>query len=218
MTGGLVPSPFLFRFTLPVLRVDRLPRADAPLLELPEQCRIPFPSVLDGIELWSELRIAWNPHGLGLSLTVTGKQDWPRCNPDAVLDSDGMQFWIDTRDTQTVHRGTRYCHRFCLLPCGSGDDGRAPFIKQLPVPRAREDAAAVDPGQLLLESDVHRNRYRVSAWFPMETLTGFDPETHTRLGFNLLVNDHDLGQAFFNVGNEFPIESDPSLWCSLSLE
>jgi hypothetical protein len=218
LTGGLVPAPFLFRFTLPVARVDRLPRAEAPLLELPESCRVPFPSALDQDPAWSELRIAWNPHGLGLSLTVAGKQDWPRCNPEAVLQSDGVQLWIDTRDTQSVHRATRYCHRFCLLPGGTGDDGRDPFLKQFPIPRAREDAPIVDPADLLLESDLHRDRYRVSVWFPAEALTGFDPESQTRLGFNLIVNDGDLGRAFFTVGDEFPVESDPSLWASLSLE
>lgn len=230
----LVPSPLLFRFTLPVPRVDRLPRTQSPVLALSESCRIPFPSTLDGTPSRAELRMAWNPLGLAVSITVSGKSSWPRCSPESVLSSDGVQVLIDTRDTQSVHRATRFCHQFFLLPLGGEPDpaeqvprskGRgkssdvvgAPCLKQLPIPRAREDAAEIDPQQVLMESEVRETGYTVAAWFPAEVLHGFDPDTHARLGFSLCVHDTELGRQYFTVGEEFPVDADPSLWVSLEL-
>ena len=28
--------------------------------------------------------------------------------------------WIDTRNTQNIHRAGRFCHRFAFLPVGAG--------------------------------------------------------------------------------------------------
>jgi hypothetical protein len=60
--------------------------------------------------------------------------------------------------------------------------------------------------------------YRLEAWFPADSLVGFDPAAHPRLGFYSLVRDAELGEQFLTVGREFPIEYDPSLWQTLECQ
>lgn len=215
---ALLPVPFLFRFTLPVARQDKLPRGKAPLLSLPASCRVPFPSELSGENGFASLALGWNPQGLAIQVTVEGKKKPARANPEAVATSDAVLIWIDTRDTQTQHRGSRFCHHFVAMPYGEGETGTDPVFRQRPVPRAREDAPEMDPELLLAESEVSETGYRLAVWFPKESLHGFDPAPGSRLGFYLVVQDSELGRQFLTVGEEFPIDSDPSQWISLELQ
>ncbi|TWT58805.1 hypothetical protein KOR42_21910 [Thalassoglobus neptunius] len=215
---SLLPASFLFRYSIPVKRIDRLPRAKAPVLKLPKSCEIPFPSEMDDVPQFAKLAMAWNSEGLALAVTVSGKTDWPNCSPDAPHSADRIQIWFDTRDTQNIHRASRYCHRFVLLPIGEGSDGMEPFLKQVPVPRASEDAPDIDIDSVLLESEADQSGYRVAVWFPTESLQGFDPETYSRLGFYITVHDDEHGQQVFTLGDDFPYESDPSMWASLELD
>lgn len=214
---AVIPPAFLFRFTLPVARVDRLPRAKSPQLALPENCGVPFPSLLEGDQPFARLKLAWNPHGLALEVEVEGKRHRPVCHPEDPATSDAVLIWSDTRDTQSQHRGSRFCHHFVAMPWGAGDDGRSPVIMQLPVPRAREDAPTADPDSFLVESAVSKTGYQIGIWLPAEALHGFDPVSQNRLGFYLVVQDRELGKQFLTVGEEFPYEADPSLWISLQL-
>ena len=213
----LVPTSFLFRYTIPVRRIDTLPRAKAPLLKMPAACDVPFPTQLDQQDLFAKLKLAWNRQGFGVSVSVTGKSDWPECKPDSAWNSDGLRIWIDTRDTRTIHRASKFCHHFCLIPIGEGDDGTRPVVRQLPIPRASEDAPEVDGEEIICESTASESGYTLTAWFPGNVLLGFDPESQARLGFCLVVNDRELGQQTFSVANEFPFEADPALWASLEL-
>ncbi|SFI66695.1 DOMON domain-containing protein [Planctomicrobium piriforme] len=214
---NIIPSAFLFRYTLPVQRVDRLPRAKPPLLKLPESCALPWPSVLDGGHAFASLAVAWNPEGLGFEINVTGKPGKPFCVPEAISSSDSLLIWIDTRDTQSQHRGSRFCHHFVALPTGGGDSGLEPVIRQLPVPRAREDSPDADPETLLVESEIRKDGYRLAVWLPREALHGYEPGSQSRLGFYAAVHDTNLGLQTLTVGPEFPFEADPSQWVSLEM-
>jgi hypothetical protein len=214
----LLPAPFLFRFTLPVARQDKLPRGKSPLLSLPASCRVPFPSDLSEGDQFASLALAWNPQGLAIEVAVEGKKQPPRSNPDAVATSDALLIWIDTRDTQTQHRGSRFCHHFIAMPYGEGESGTDPVFRQRPVPRAREDAPETEPELLLAESELSKSGYRLAVWFPKEALHGFEPAAGARLGFYLVVQDNELGRQFLTVGDEFPYDSDPSQWISLELQ
>jgi hypothetical protein len=216
MTSVLSPR-FLFRYAFPVTRDDRLPRHISPLrLELPPQCRLPDLSALEGLESPVDVRLAWNPQGIGIALRVRGKSNPPRCNPGAATTSDGLQVWIDTRCTQNVHRASRFCHYFCLLPNGGGNGSHAVGVS-LPVPRAREDAPRRDPADLPVSSAVQSDGYSLEAWLPAATLNGFDPAVQSRLGFFFAVVDAELGLQPMSVGDDFPYASDPSLWATLEL-
>jgi hypothetical protein len=215
---SVIPAPFLFRFTLPAARVDRVPRAKPPALFLPDECRVPWPATVGGEKHFAALRLGWNPQGVVVDVTVSGKPRQPFCNPDSIPASDAVLIWIDTRDTQTQHRGSRFCHHFVAMPWGGGDDGQTPVVRQLPVPRAREDAPPVEPESLVGESEIHKTGYRLAVWLPAAALHGFDPSTQRRLGFYLVVQDTELGKAHLSVGDDFPYEGDPSVWLSVELK
>lgn len=213
--SALLPHRFLFRFRFPVIRDDGLPRSQRALLDLSPDHRVCDPASLDGETAFAELRIAWNPDGLGFLVHVTGKRQPPVCHLEKPSESDGLQLWIDTRDTQTIHRASRFCHWFCVLPCGDGADGTEPAAVQLPVPRAREDAPLCDPDAILLSSELREDGYSLETWLTAEVLNGFDPETQPRIGFNYLVRDSELGTQSLAVRGDFPSGSDPSLWSTL---
>jgi len=214
----LIPAPFLFRFTVPVSRMDKLPRGKAPLLKLPASCHVPFPSILASGPDFARLALAWNPQGLVVEVTVEGKKQPVYGDQNSEISSDSVRIWIDTRDTQNQHRGSRFCHHFIAQPMGGGDTGTEPVFRQLPVPRAREEAPFAEEDLLLPEAEITSSGYRLSLWFPRESLHGFDPGPGTRLGFYLVVHDRELGQQVLTVTDDFPYESDPSQWVSLELE
>lgn len=214
---SLIPGSFLFRYHFPVLPVEDLPRSKRPFLHMPKTAELPVPVSLDGVS--SPLRVfaGWNSRGLAVSVEVRGRADWPLCNPDSPGASDGVQIWIDTRGTQGVHRATRYCHTFILLPIGDGEDGLKPVVEQLRVARAAEDAPEVELEHLWIESDCSQSGYRVTLWMPNGSLHGLDPASATRIGFHLYVRDRELGNQTFGVHESFPADADPSLWSILEL-
>ena len=161
--------------------------------------------------------MAWNPEGLAISVQVTGTTRPPVGDSMLPEKADGCRIWIDTRDTRSIHRASRFCHLFTLLPVGSGAKGDEPTLLQHPVPRAAEDAPEIDPDDVLLESSVSPKGWQVAAWFPAHILHGYDPVGVGRLGFYLHVRDKQLGHEYFSVGEDFPFAADPTLWTSLEL-
>jgi hypothetical protein len=218
MTTTIIPPAFLFRFSAPVPRVPGLPRKSAPWLRLPDECRLPAPSSLNGERVFGELRAGWNNDGLAIGLRVEGKSFPPFCDTENAAGSDGLRLWFDMRDTKALHHGTRFCQHFCLLPSGGGASGSEPAAIPLPVPRAREDAKLPDPDDILLWSKVEKAGYELEAWFPANTLNGFDPSSQPRMGFHYHLRDSELGDQFFASGAPFPVASDPSLWGTLVFE
>jgi hypothetical protein len=211
----VVPPSFLFRYTFAVPRLAELPKSGPP--ELPADAVLAAPATINGAVPFAEVRVAWHPKGLALGVVVAGKSGKPACNRQRPETSDGLQVWIDTRDTQTIHRASRYCHHFCLLPAGGGRSAGDPFGCELPIARARETHNLAAPKSIALRADRAKDGYRLDAWLPAELLAGYDPEHSRRLGFYYCVTDADLGEQHLSVGREFPFDSDPSLWSSLDL-
>lgn len=172
---------------------------------------------LDGMVPFAQLSAAWNDHGIGFQLEVPRRPSRLKCDPDKPDQSDGLHISLDTRSTQNVHRATRFCHSFIAMSQGGGDDGLQPVAVQLPVPRAREDAPLCDPDDLLVAAEVAKDSYRLEFWLPRDVLQGFDPAAQPRLGFHYLIRDHAMGSQTPAVGNDYPYESDPSLWSVLNL-
>ena len=213
----LLPPGLMFRWEISVPELPQLPGSGKTLLNLPEPARILIPSALES-RAPLEVRIGWNRRGLGIWTRLTGKSTPLRCDPDRPLESDALLVWIDTRNVQDVHRATRFCHFFALLPSGDGPKGTDPAIRQLAVPRAAADAPQIDPDDVLMGSKVSRDGYELSAWFPAETLNGFDPASQPKLGFFCELRDAQLGRFPLNLDAEFPYDGDPSLWCTLNLQ
>ena len=211
----LLPARFLFRFSAaclydPTLGATKPSELDAPY-------RLPSLEELDGQKTIADVRAAWNESGLGISVRIDGKRHPSWCRETKLQDSDGLQVWIDTRDTHNIHRASRFCHRFIFLPAGAGRNYDQPVADQLLVDRSRENANPVRPGQLRVTSERRVDGYVMSAFIPAAALTGFNPADHPRLGFTYFLFDRERGQQCFSVGSEFPFASDPSLWGSLEL-
>ena len=221
--SSVVPHRFLFRYRIPVPYRPEIPHRDRPLLNLPQECTLPDFGELDGQPPFGELRAAWNENGVGISVTVRGKRHPVVVRKNRPDESDGLRLWIDTRNTQSIHRASRFCHRFCVMPAGkqkpnpSGRRSSAAIAIQLPIARAREDAPLVDSGSLPASVHWLADGYMLEVWLPAEALNGYDPQASPFLGFYYHLRDHELGEQYATVGPEFPFDSDPSLWCTLEL-
>jgi hypothetical protein len=214
---ALVPNRFLFRLSYPCPYVKNVPGEDADrLLNLAETCRIDDFGSLDERPGFAEVRLAWNDFGLALQVEVRGKDQEPQCSAARPRTSDGVTFWIDTRDARASHRASRYCHQFHFLPAG-GEEGDEPVFAQSKINRALQDAPQCRPGEVPFRSQRIRNGYRIEAFLPAAVLCGFDPEQNRRLGFYYAVHDSELGEQYLSVGPEFPYADDPSLWSILEL-
>jgi hypothetical protein len=163
------------------------------------------------------VRAAWNELGLYFSVNVTGKRSSLWCRDNKPEDSDGLQLFIDTRDTHNIHRASRFCHRFLFMPAGTGRQYLEPLADQLLVDRARENASPVRPGHLRVHAQKRADGYTMSVMIPAPALTGFNPQDNPRLGFTYWLLDRELGEQSFSCGSEFPFPSDPSLWGTLQL-
>lgn len=212
MSEPLLSPRFLFR-----LEADCLFLATADRGPLKPKYRLPVFEELDGRPAFADVRAAWNEAGLAFTVEVEGRKHPLWCRETKLEDSDGIQIWIDTRDTRNIHRASRFCHRFVFLPAGGGRQLDQPVADQLLVDRARENAQPIRPGQLRVESTVRPKGYTLSAFVPAAALTGFKPEDHPRLGFTYRVFDRQFGEQTFSVGTEVPFAADPSLWGTLRL-
>ncbi|MBS0264301.1 MAG: hypothetical protein JSS02_20350 [Planctomycetes bacterium] len=214
---GLLPHQFLFRYSFPIRYERKLPRKGKKLLDLPAENRLPSLAGLDRSVPFGELRLAWNDDGLAISVQVTGKVGPVQADPRAPEAADGLQVLLDTRNTQSIHRASRYCQQFYLLPTGTGTRGVAPVAVSVPIVRAREEAPRVDVTEIQLQTTLLKSGYQLDVWFPSSVLPGFDPESQPRLGFYYALRDTELGEQFLSVGQDFPFAIDPSLWSTLEL-
>jgi hypothetical protein len=214
MTEALLSTRFLFRFSVPCLYHAGLSAEER---ELGEEYRLPALGELEGDRALADVRAAWCETGLVFAVRVEGKRQPVWCREGKLADSDGVQIWIDTRDARTIHRATRFCHRFIFLPAGGGRQLDQPVADQLLVDRARENANPVRPGQLSVRSRVSAGGYSLWAFVPPAALTGFQADDHPRLGFTYSVFDRELGEQTFSVCSQLPFASDPGLWGTLEL-
>lgn len=215
MSEPLLAARFLFRFAAPCLYVKQLDLEK--LASLPEAHRMPNLAELEGNRMFGDVRAAWSQTGIGFRIQVSGKKQPPWCRENRADDSDGVQLWIDTRDTHNIHRASRFCHRFVFLPAGGGRGADQPIADQMLVERARENASPVRPGALQVRSTVKAGGYILCAFLPESALTGFHPTDHPRLGFTYYLFDREFGEQTFSLGSQFPFASDPSLWGTLEL-
>ncbi len=213
----VLPARFLFRYSFPVKKFAKLPKRGKTLLGLGPECALRNLGDLDQGNHFAEIRLAWNEKGLGVAAHIRGKKHPAVGDEKKPTESDGVQIWIDTRDTKTIHRASRFCHHFCLLPSASGPGKDRPAVVQLPIARAREQAAIADSKNFKIVAAQLKTGYSLEAWFSREQLTGFDPEASPRLGFYFHVRDSELGEQFLSIGEEFPFASDPSMWGTLEL-
>jgi hypothetical protein len=219
MTTPLLPQSFWFRLSVPCRRVSGIPRAatKGAILGLDAACSLPETAALDGKPSWADVRVAWNPSGLGIQVE-TAKSTIPAETDEAAEGMHGLQVWVDTRDTRNVSRATRFCHRFSArLVRGKGRSALGVEVAQRPIARAVADAPLCRPEILAARAERLKQGWRIELFLPAEALQGFDPETNRRLGFAYQVTDHDREDQYLGVGREFPVGENPSLWTTLEL-
>ncbi len=213
-----VPPSFLVRVRYLCKYLKAIPRKKGDLLlDLPESHRLEDFSAMDGKISFTKVKAAWNELGLGFQFQVSGKEQLPQGDAARVKGSDGVSLWIDTRDSRTSHRASRYCHQFHLLPTGGGGNHDEPFLAQSKIHRALHDAPLVQTGTIPFRGKVTKEGYIVEAFFSAQVLNGYDPEQNRQLGFFFAVRDLELGEQLLGLGPEFPYWEDPSLWSVLQL-
>ncbi len=215
MSEALLPKRFLFRFSIPCLY--RQPLWTAKSTGLDARHRLVSFAELEHRPVFADVRAAWSEEGLAFTVIVAGKQQPPWCRESRMEDSDGLQLWIDTRDVHNVHRASRFCHRFLFLPSGGGNRLDQPVAQWLPIHRAKEHPKAIRAGVIRAASQRRQDGYQIDLVLPAETLTGFDPQEHPRLGLNYALSDRELGEQTLGVGSPMPYQEDPSLWATLEL-
>ncbi len=204
----IVPHSFLFRHSISLQEIGKLPLKRGRLLNLPDSALLPDLTFDHKLKQWGKVKLAWNKNGLAIALKVDQKQ-----HPTTALDS--FKVWIDTRDTKTIHRANRYCHLFEFHAVG---DNNKPVCSQLPIHRAQADAPPCDLSKVLLWAKTQATGHELDAWLPASVLNGFDPSLTPQLGFYYAISDSELGDQFMIVDHEFPFEQDPSLWATVRLE
>lgn len=215
----VVPTPFLFRFSVPVNKGKAVPKKTGKtLLGLTDKYVLPNLRDVEGTVPNAVVKACWTDAGFGVSVSVTGKQHPAVGEKTSAVESDGLQVWIDTRDTKNIHRASRFCHHFCLLPFANGKKLDKPIGIQIPISRAREETAMAKSSDIRMKSATTSNGYELEAWFPADVLHGYEPAANPRLGFYFMVRDSELGDWPMTVGDEFPYAQDPSLWPTVELK
>lgn len=215
---ALLNPTFLFRFEVPV-RHHRL-KWTSEGLELPDTCRLPSFGVLSGEggpgtgggQPFADVRMAWDKLGLGFWMKTSGKRQLPWCRDNRLEDSDGLHFWLDTRNSPGIHRANRFCHRFAFSPFGGGPRRDLAVGELLPISRAKQEPNAISASSISVFGKATKDGYRLSGLLPADALTGYDPEEYAAISLWYLVLDRELGTQTFSLGTGFPCAEDPSLW------
>jgi hypothetical protein len=213
----LIPNRFLFRVSHPCPYVAGIPDDDDDLFSLPDACKLSSFAELDDRREFADVRMAWNENGLALQVEVRGKDRLPEGDIDRPRHSDGVSLWIDTRESRTSHRASRFCHQFHLLPRGGGEEKDQAVFGQSKINRALADAPLAAPGSIALRGRVRGTGYRLAAFLPADALTGFDPAHNPRLGIFYVVRDAELGEQALGASTDLPYAEDPTLWGVLEL-
>ncbi|HAH47833.1 MAG TPA: hypothetical protein DCM07_23855 [Planctomycetaceae bacterium] len=204
---SIIPCSFLFRHSIALPLIQNIPQQRGRLLNLPASALLPD-LTFDKSKKWGKLKVAWNPEGLAISLQVNQKNH-------PVTAVERLKVWIDTRDTKTIHRASRYCHAFEFQPVGPSGK---PVCQQQAIHRAQDDAPQCDLKTIGLWAKTSKTGYDLDIWLPASELYGFDPASYPQTGFYYQVSDSELGEQFMMVDHEFPFAQDPSLWATLRFE
>ncbi len=216
----LIAPRYLFQFSVPVKK--RTPIWSPKGVTLGEEYRLPDLASLDretpaSERRFADVRMAWANEGILLWMEVIEKSQKPWCRETRLDESDGLHVWVDTRATHTVHRATKFCNRFLFTPTGGGSDDSQPLADQMLINRARENARPVRPRELGVASKLTKEGYKLAAYIPAVSMTGYDPTQQTKMGFNYAIVDREHGLQTFSSGPSMPFDEDPSCWATLEL-
>ncbi|MDO4551780.1 MAG: hypothetical protein Q4C96_11080 [Planctomycetia bacterium] len=217
----LFSSRFLFRFSLSCSYLGKLKEGE----DLPERYAFPDFTLLEHFQETVpsaeknplHVRGAWNEEGMYFQFFVTGKKKPLWCREHQIQQSDRLELWLDTRDVRNVHRATKYCHHFLILPTGSGKDSQQACFFALPIHRAKEQPNDIPRGSVSVFTKILPDGYSTCVFLSEKALTGFYPEEFPRMGIAWALQDQELGEITLTAGAPFAYQEDPSLWYTLEL-
>ena len=213
----IVPPSFLFQYQLFIPRMDDLPRKKGRRLQLPDTARVFVPATMNQGAAGLDVRLAWNPDGLGMELILQGKKQELSGRRHDLKHSDHVLVFIDTRHTANVHRATQFCTSMQILPSDeAADDG--PTVQFVDIAQQRGTHREQDAKKVVVAVESVNDGYRLELWIPAAQIPGFaeTPEIG-HLGFYVVVEDTELGQLPLSIGEDFPVALDPSTWLQLNL-
>ena len=209
-----VPKNLLFRYRIPCLAYDGKAGKG---LELPESHQLPHFGGFENQQAFADVRAGWNQSGMYFSVNIACKKQSLWCRQNEVLESDGLHLWIDTRNTHNVHRASKFCHWFVLLPTGGGPQSKSPVATMLKINRSNEDPPTINRQEADLHAKLSKTGYELKVFIPGSSLHGWNTDDHRQLGFNYAICDRELGWQTLAIGPELPIREDPSLWQTMAL-
>lgn len=159
-----------------------------------------------------DTRIAWSEDGLTFQFVLRGKLRRPYCRLSDLEHSDGIEIYVDTRNTKNVHRATRYCHRFVFLPGGGGPGEKDPYGSMLKINMARGEPATIGAYQPHVECKLSSTGYRLTCHLSRQYLEGWSPSEQPEVGLFFHLRDAELGHICLAYDKQLPVGEDPSLW------
>lgn len=213
----IIPASFLFQYSVAIPRIAELPRRKGSVLQLPPESAVFVPRLLNGDTNNFELRMAWNEHGVGVSLRISGRRLPVTGRSDDLKHSDHLQLMIDTRRAADVHRATAYCSSLIVLPVDEQHQGQ-PRAMVHDIAQQRESRHSLDATHCRLTTSIMDDGYQCEIWIPEEQLFGFkDAPEIGHIGFYCVVRDTELGEMPMSIGGDFPVTFDPSTWIQTEL-
>jgi hypothetical protein len=213
----IVPPSFLFQYQLSVPRIDGLPKKKGQSLKLPDAARIFVPARMNEGAAALDIRLAWNPNGLALELSVHEKTAEPSGRRSDLKHSDHILVLIDTRHTANVHRATEFCTALQILPADEAENDQ-PTVQFVEIGQQRNTRLDQNAKRVDVVVETVSDGYRMDVWIPAAQIPGFaeSPEIG-HIGFYVLVEDTELGQLPLSIGDDFPVAYNPSTWLQLNL-
>ena len=213
-----IPKNLLFRYRISCKKFESKSKSKTKSkFTLDESYMLPNLGQFEDQNQFADIRIGWNEEGIFISAEISKKKQSLWCRETQLLDSDGTQIWLDTRDTHNVHRASKFCHWFVLLPTGGGPKNEDPFCSMLKINRTKDDSPTINRHKVDVNSKISKTGYHLHAFISGKCLNGWDTNEHRQLGFNFAVVDRELGWQTLAIGPELPITEDPSLWQTLLL-
>lgn len=209
-----VPKNLLFRYRIACKKFDSKPTGK---FTLGDSYALPDLGEFESQKKFADVRVGWCEDGIFIWAKVTGKKQSLWCRDTQLLESDGIQVWIDTRDTHNVHRASKFCHWFLLMPSGGGEKNDQPVASMLKINRTKDDSPTINRFKLEIDAKPSKDGYLLTSFIAGKSLHGWDTNDHRSLGFNYAVVDRELGWQTLAIGPELPVSEDPSLWQSLHL-
>ncbi|GJM26680.1 MAG: hypothetical protein DHS20C16_30950 [Phycisphaerae bacterium] len=213
----LIPNRLLVAVEIRLNHRSKLPRLTGKLTDWSDEFLLPNLCEMDGQEPFAKVYACWNDEGIAFACKVQCPDKKFRCDPASFWKGDNLRICTDMRDTRDIHRATRYCQQFFVLPTGGGKMRSEAIGGSSPIHRAKENASPIKAGMIPVAANITKRGYSIEAILPASLLSGFDPAEHPRIGFYYMLEDLALGQQYLTVGDDLYWHVDPSMWATAVL-